>query len=48
MKIEEFLEVLDILEEDISDDSLSNILKNSFKRTPYPKCNISPIVRYCR
>lgn len=35
MKVKEFLEVLDILEANITDDSPSNILKNSFKRTPY-------------
>ena len=35
MKTEEFLEVLDILQDNISDDSPSNILKNSFERTPY-------------
>jgi len=35
MELKEFLEVLDILEKNIPDDSPSNILKNSFKRTPY-------------
>ena len=35
MKQKEFLEVLDILEANIPDNSPSNILKNSFKRTPY-------------
>ena len=35
MEIKEFLEVLDILEKDIPQDSPSNILKNSFPRTPY-------------
>ena len=35
MEVKEFLEVLDILEANIADDSPSNILKNSFKRTPY-------------
>ena len=35
MKTEEFLEVLDILQDNIPDDSPSNILKNSFERTPY-------------
>jgi endonuclease-3 len=35
MEIEAFLEVLEILEQNIPKDSPSNILKNSFKRTPY-------------
>ena len=35
MNQKEFLEVLDILEQNIPNDSPSNILKNSFKRTPY-------------
>ena len=35
MEIKVFLEILDILEKNIPDDSPSNILKNSFKRTPY-------------
>ncbi len=35
MNTKEFLEVLYILEQNIPDDSPSNILKNSFKRTPY-------------
>jgi len=35
MNTKEFLEVLDILQENIPADSPSNILKNSFKRTPY-------------
>jgi len=35
MKTEDFLIILDILQEQIPDDSPSNILKNSFKRTPY-------------
>ena len=35
MSIEKFLEVLEILQKSIPDDSPSNILKNSFKRTPY-------------
>jgi len=35
MKTEDFLTILDILQEQIPDDSPSNILKNSFKRTPY-------------
>jgi endonuclease-3 len=35
MEVAEFLEVLDILETNIPKDSPSNILKNSFRRTPY-------------
>jgi len=35
MKTEDFLTILDILQEQIPQDSPSNILKNSFKRTPY-------------
>ena len=35
MKTEDFLTILDILQKQIPDDSPSNILKNSFKRTPY-------------
>ncbi|MCK5111119.1 MAG: endonuclease III [Arcobacteraceae bacterium] len=35
MKTKEFLEVLNILEQNIPKDSPSNILKNSFKRKPY-------------
>jgi endonuclease-3 len=35
MEVTEFLEVLDILEANIPEDSPSNILKNSFRRTPY-------------
>jgi endonuclease-3 len=35
MNQKEFLEVLGILEANIPDNSPSNILKNSFKRTPY-------------
>ena len=35
MEIKEFLEILEILEKNIPKDSPSNILKNSFKRTPY-------------
>ena len=35
MEVNAFLEVLDILEQHIPDDSPSNILKKSFKRTPY-------------
>ncbi len=35
MNTKEFLEVLNILEQNIPDNSPSNILKNSFKRTPY-------------
>ncbi|NOZ90599.1 MAG: endonuclease III [Epsilonproteobacteria bacterium] len=35
MTQKEFVEVLDILEKNIPSDSPSNILKNSFKRTPY-------------
>ena len=34
MNQKEFLEVLDILEQNIPDNSPSNILKNSFERTP--------------
>jgi endonuclease-3 len=35
MKTKEFLKILSILEKNIPQDSPSNILKNSFKRTPY-------------
>ena len=35
MKTKKFLEILDILSQNIQDDTPSNILKNSFKRTPY-------------
>jgi len=35
MKTKEFLEILSILEKNIPQDSPSNILKNSFKRTPF-------------
>ncbi len=35
MEIKEFIEVLNILEQNIPEDSPSNILKNSFKRKPY-------------
>jgi len=35
MTTDEFLEVLTILEQNISADTPSNILKNSFRRTPY-------------
>ncbi len=35
MKSEIFLKILDILEQNIAEDSPSNILKNSFRRTPY-------------
>ena len=35
MEVKAFLEVLAILEQHIPDDSPSNILKKSFKRTPY-------------
>ena len=35
MNTKKFLKILDILQENIPDDSPSNILKNSFKRTPY-------------
>ena len=35
MKTQNFLKILSILEENIPQDSPSNILKNSFKRTPY-------------
>ena len=35
MTIEVFIEVLDILKDKIPDNSPSNILKNSFHRTPY-------------
>ena len=35
METKAFLEVLEILQENIPADSPSNILKNSFKRTPY-------------
>jgi len=35
MKTEDFLTILDILEKQIPQDSPSNLLKNSFKRTPY-------------
>ena len=35
MKTKDFLTILDILEKQIPQDSPSNILKNSFKRTPY-------------
>ena len=35
MKTKEFIEILSILEKNIPQDSPSNILKNSFKRTPY-------------
>jgi endonuclease-3 len=35
MEVAEFLEVLEILETNIPKDSPSNILKNSFSRTPY-------------
>jgi len=35
MKTEDFLTILDILQEQIPQDSPSNLLKNSFKRTPY-------------
>jgi len=35
MEVKEFLEVVDILQGQIPKDSPSNILKNSFKRTPY-------------
>ncbi len=35
MNTKEFLEVLNILEQNIPQDSPSNILKNSFKRKPY-------------
>jgi endonuclease-3 len=35
MEVAEFLEVLEILETNIPKDSPSNILKNSFRRTPY-------------
>jgi endonuclease-3 len=35
METEDFLTILDILEKQIPQDSPSNLLKNSFKRTPY-------------
>ena len=35
MKTKEFLKILSILEKNIPQDSPSNILKNSFNRTPY-------------
>jgi endonuclease-3 len=35
MKTQNFLKILSILEENIPQNSPSNILKNSFKRTPY-------------
>ena len=35
MKTEDFLTILDILQKQIPQDSPSNLLKNSFKRTPY-------------
>jgi endonuclease-3 len=35
MNTREFLNILNILEKNIPDDAPSNILKNSFKRTPY-------------
>jgi endonuclease-3 len=35
MKTQNFLKILSIIEENIPQDSPSNILKNSFKRTPY-------------
>ncbi|SHO80387.1 Endonuclease III [hydrothermal vent metagenome] len=35
MRSEEFIEILDILSQNIQDDTPSNILKNSFHRTPY-------------
>ena len=35
MTTEAFLEILEILQENIPEDSPSNILKNSFERTPY-------------
>jgi len=35
MKTEDFLTILNILEKQIPQDSPSNLLKNSFKRTPY-------------